>query len=408
MIEIILLEWLEFAVRWVHIITAIAWIGSSFYFIALDLGLKKNSSLPYGVTGEEWQVHGGGFYNIQKYSIAPPNLPQDLIWFKWESYSTWLSGFFLLAIVYYGGADLYLIDTEIADINNFQAILISLGSILFGWIIYNTVCKSPLGNNSNLLLLLLFFFLLFLSLFYTSIFSGRAAFLHLGAITATLMTANVFFIIIPNQKIVVSDLKAGRKPDPKFGIIAKQRSTHNNYLTLPVIFFMLSSHYPLAFASELNWAIAPLVFLLGVSIRHYFNTYHATKKKLYWTWIITFIIFAVIIGLSSYKKNSLSLSENVIDLERIYNLEITDLNNEVHDIISARCTMCHAKEPLWDGFLHPPKGFVVENKEDIKRYARQVYVQSAISKAMPPNNISYMEDIERFTIQYWYENTQIK
>ena len=408
MIEIILLEWLEFAVRWVHIITAIAWIGSSFYFIALDLGLKKNSSLPYGVTGEEWQVHGGGFYNIQKYSIAPPNLPQDLIWFKWESYSTWLSGFFLLAIVYYGGADLYLIDTEIADINNFQAILISLGSILFGWIIYNTVCKSPLGNNSNLLLLLLFFFLLFLSLFYTSIFSGRAAFLHLGAITATLMTANVFFIIIPNQKIVVSDLKAGRKPDPKFGIIAKQRSTHNNYLTLPVIFFMLSSHYPLAFASELNWAIAPLVFLLGVSIRHYFNTYHATKKKLYWTWIITFIIFAVIIGLSSYKKNSLSLSENIIDLERIYNLEITDLNNEVHDIISARCTMCHAREPLWDGFLHPPKGFIVENKEDIKRYARQVYVQSAISKAMPPNNISYMEDIERFTIQYWYENTQIK
>ena len=408
MIEIILLEWLEFAVRWVHIITAIAWIGSSFYFIALDLGLKKNSSLPYGVTGEEWQVHGGGFYNIQKYSIAPPNLPQDLIWFKWESYSTWLSGFFLLAIVYYGGADLYLIDTEIADINNFQAILISLGSILFGWIIYNTACKSPLGNNSNLLLLLLFFFLLFLSWFYTSIFSGRAAFLHLGVITATLMTANVFFIIIPNQKIVVSDLKAGRKPDPKFGIIAKQRSTHNNYLTLPVIFFMLSSHYPLAFASELNWAIAPLVFLLGVSIRHYFNTYHATKKKLYWTWIITFIIFAVIIGLSSYKKNSLSLSENVIDLERIYNLEITDLNNEVHDIISARCTMCHAREPLWDGFLHPPKGFVVENKEDIKRYARQVYVQSAISKAMPPNNISYMEDIERFTIQYWYENTQIK
>ena len=408
MIEIILLEWLEFAVRWVHVITAIAWIGSSFYFIALDLGLKKNSSLPYGVTGEEWQVHGGGFYNIQKYSVAPPNLPKDLIWFKWESYSTWLSGFFLLAIVYYGGADLYLIDTEIADINNFQAIAISLGSILFGWIIYNSACKSPLGNNSNLLLLLLFFFLLFLSLFYTSIFSGRAAFLHLGAITATLMTANVFFIIIPNQKIVVSDLKAGRKPDPKFGIIAKQRSTHNNYLTLPVIFFMLSSHYPLAFASELNWAIAPLVFLLGVSIRHYFNTYHATKKKLYWTWIITFIIFAVIIGLSSYKKNSLSLSENVIDLERIYNLEITDLNNEVHDIISARCTMCHAREPLWDGFLHPPKGFVVENKEDIKRYARQVYVQSAVSKAMPPNNISYMEDIERFTIQYWYENTQIK
>ena len=408
MIEIILLEWLEFAVRWVHVITAIAWIGSSFYFIALDLGLKKNSSLQYGVTGEEWQVHGGGFYNIQKYSLAPTNLPKDLIWFKWESYSTWLSGFFLLAIVYYGGADLYLIDTEIADINNFQAIAISLCSILFGWIIYNSVCKSPLGNNSNFLLLLLFFFLLFLSWFYTSIFSGRAAFLHLGSITATLMTANVFFIIIPNQKIVVSDLKAGRKPDPKFGIIAKQRSTHNNYLTLPVIFFMLSNHYPLAFASELNWAIAPLVFLLGVSIRHYFNTYHATKKKLYWTWIITFLIFAAIVALSSYKKNNLDLSENENDLERIYSLEIAELNDEVHDIISARCTMCHAREPLWDGFLHAPKGFVIENKDEIKKYAKQVYLQSAVSKAMPPNNISYMEEIERFTIQYWYENTQIK
>ena len=249
MIAIVLTEWLEFAVRWFHIITAIAWIGSSFYFIALDLGLKKNKSLPDGVVGEEWQVHGGGFYNIQKYSIAPPNLPKDLIWFKWESYSTWLSGFFLLAIVYYGGADIYLIDNEIADINNFQAISISLVSIFLGWIIYDSACKSPLGSNSNFLMLILFFFLIFLSWFYTSIFSGRAAFLHLGAITATLMTANVFFIIIPNQKIVVSDLKAGRIPDPKYGIIAKQRSMHNNYLTLPVIFFMLSNHYPLAFGS---------------------------------------------------------------------------------------------------------------------------------------------------------------
>ena len=166
--------------------------------------------------------------------------------------------------------------------------------IAFRGKVRNSACKSPLGSNSNFLMLILFFFLIFLSWFYTSIFSGRAAFLHLGAITATLMTANVFFIIIPNQKIVVSDLKAGRIPDPKYGIIAKQRSTHNNYLTLPVIFFMLSNHYPLAFGSELNWVIAPLVFLLGVSIRHYFNTYHATKKKLYWTWIITFFIFALI------------------------------------------------------------------------------------------------------------------
>ena len=218
------------------------------------------------------------------------------------------------------------------------------------------------------------------------------------------MTANVFFIIIPNQKIVVSDLKAGRTPDPKYGIIAKQRSTHNNYLTLPVIFFMLSNHYPLAFGSELNWVIAPLVFLLGVSIRHYFNTYHATKKKLYWTWIITFFIFAIIIILSTYKKNNETLAENINDLERIYSLEIVELTNEVHDIISARCSMCHAREPLWDGYLNAPNGFIIESKEDIIKHAKKVYLHSAISRAMPPNNISYMEEIERFTIQYWYEN----
>ena len=398
------MDWIEFAVRWLHSITAIAWIGTSFYFIALDLGLKKHQALPNGVTGEEWQGHGGGFYHIQKYGIAPPNLPKDLIWFKWESYATWLSGFALLAIVYYGGADLYLVDHEVAEITNSAAIALSIGSLGLGWILYNLLCKSKLGNNSTLLLLILFCGLFFLSWFYTSIFSGSAAFLHLGAFTATIMTANVFFIIIPNQKIVVADLKGGKVPDPKYGVIAKQRSTHNNYLTLPVIFFMLSNHYPLAFAAELNWAIAPLVFLLGVSIRHFFNTYHSQGRKLYWTWALSFLIFLIIIGLSAYRSPNLDLVKNEEDILNIEFGNAVGLPEEVFDVVSARCSMCHSREPLWDGFIHPPKGFIVENEYDIIKQAREIYIYSGISRAMPPNNISYMEDAERLMIQAWFES----
>ena len=400
------MDWIEFAVRWLHSITAIAWIGTSFYFIALDLGLKKHQALPNGVTGEEWQVHGGGFYHIQKYGIAPPNLPKDLIWFKWESYATWLSGFALLAIVYYGGADLYLVDHEVAEITNSAAIALSIGSLGLGWILYNLLCKSKLGNNSTLLLLILFCCLFFLSWFYTSIFSGSAAFLHLGAFTATIMTANVFFIIIPNQKIVVADLKGGKVPDPMYGVIAKQRSTHNNYLTLPVIFFMLSNHYPLAFAAELNWAIAPLVFLLGVSIRHFFNTYHSQGRKLYWTWALSFLIFLIIIGLSAFRSPNLDLVKNEEDILNIEFGNAVGLPEEVFDVVSARCSMCHSREPLWDGFIHPPKGFIVENEDDIIKQARAIYIYSGISRAMPPNNISYMEDSERLMIRAWFKNME--
>ena len=400
------MEWIEFAVRWLHAITAMAWIGTSFYFIALDLGLKKREGLTKGVIGEEWQVHGGGFYNIQKYGIAPPNLPQNLIWFKWESYATWLSGFALLAIVYYGGADLYLVNYEVVDISRELAIALSICSLVLGWILYDLLCKSRLGKNSNLLLIILFFFLFFLSWFYTSVFSGRAAFLHLGAFTATIMTANVFFIIIPNQKIVVSDLKAGKIPDSIYGVIAKQRSTHNNYLTLPVIFFMLSNHYPLAFASELNWAIAPLVFLLGVSIRHFFNTYHSEDKKLYWTWVVSLLIFLTIIVLSSFKTTNLDLVKNKEDLLGIELENVAGLPEEVFDVVSARCSMCHSREPLWDGFIYPPKGFIVENEYDIVKQAKQIYIHSGISRAMPPNNISYMEDTERLLIQAWFESIE--
>ena len=233
---------MSFAVRWLHVITGIAWIGSSFYFIALDLGLRKADKLPEGAHGEEWQVHGGGFYHIRKYLVAPKEMPDHLTWFNWESYVTWLSGFAMLAIVYYTGADLYLIDRNVADISTSTAILISLASLGFGWVIYDQLCKSKFGDDNNRLMVLLFFLLVAMAWGYTQVFTGRAAFLHLGAFTATIMSGNVFFIIMPNQRIVVADLQAGKVPDAKYGKIAKQRSTHNNYLTLPVLFMMLSNH----------------------------------------------------------------------------------------------------------------------------------------------------------------------
>ena len=244
-------DWLSFAVRWLHVITAIAWIGSSFYFIALDLGLHRDRNLESGADGEEWQVHGGGFYHVQKYLVAPASMPDHLTWFKWESYSTWLSGAALLMVVYWVGGEIHLVEAG-SGISVWQGVLISAGSLALGWVIYDMLCKSLLGEQPTVLMLLLFVLLTFMAWGYAQVFTGRAALLHLGAFTATIMTANVFFIIMPNQRIVVADLKAGRTPDAKYGKIAKLRSTHNNYLTLPVIFLMLSNHYPLALASEFN------------------------------------------------------------------------------------------------------------------------------------------------------------
>ena len=209
----VLWHWAEFAVRWVHVITAIAWIGSSFYFIALDLGLHRDRKLDTGADGEEWQVHGGGFYNIQKYLVAPARLPGDLVWFKWESYSTWLSGFTLLVLVYWLGGELYLIDPNVLDIPVWQGALISAASLAFGWVVYDQLCRSRFGDEPVRLMLALFGIIVLMSLFYTSVFSGRAALLHLGAFTATIMSGNVFFTIIPNQKVVVADLIAGRTPE---------------------------------------------------------------------------------------------------------------------------------------------------------------------------------------------------
>ena len=394
------IEWIEFAVRWLHVITAIAWIGSSFYFIALDLGLHRDRNLATGADGEEWQVHGGGFYHIQKYLVAPASMPSDLIWHKWQSYSTWLSGFALMAVVYYLGGDLYLVDPSKLEWPLWQAVAASMASLAVGWVLYDLLCKSKFGDDNTRLMVFLYIILVAMAWGYNQIFTGRAALLHLGAFTATIMTANVFFIIIPNQKIVVADLIAGRKPDPKYGKIAKQRSTHNNYLTLPVIFLMLSNHYPLAFGTKYNWIIASLVFLMGVTIRHYFNSMHARKGQPNWTWALTAIIFIVIIWLSTASRweyqEEASLSPAA---HRYAQAEGFDL---VTDIVMGNCSMCHAAEPAWDGVHIPPKGVMLETPEQIASHARQIYVQAGASHAMPPPAASYISDEDRAEIVRWY------
>ena len=394
-------SWAEFALRWLHVITAIAWIGSSFYFIALDLGLRKTPHLPKGAHGEEWQVHGGGFYHIQKYLVAPAQMPEHLTWFKWESYATWLSGFALLAVMYYLGAEFYLIDPEVMDLAVWQAVAISVGSLGFGWLAYDAICKSRLGDDNTRLMLFLYVLLVIMAWGYAQVFSGRAALLHLGAFTATIMSANVFMTIIPNQKIVVADLIAGRTPDPKYGKIAKQRSTHNNYLTLPVIFLMLSNHYPLAFASEWNWVIASLVFLMGVTIRHYFNSRHARSGNPTWTWAATALIFIVIMWLSTAPMRH--ADEDVATLPpavaRFAQVEEFD---RAYAIVTGRCSMCHAAEPVWPGMHWAPKGVVLETEAQVARAARTIYLQSGLSHAMPPRRTVTLPEEDRAHLRAWY------
>ncbi|PDT83785.1 urate hydroxylase PuuD [Sinorhizobium sp. BJ1] len=395
-------DWLTFAVRWLHVITGIAWIGSSFYFVALDLGLRQRPDLPAGAYGEEWQVHGGGFYHIQKYLVAPENMPEHLIWFKWESYVTWLSGFGMLALVYYAGADLYLIDPSVLDVSKPTAIAISLASLGFGWLAYDTICRSPLGNDNTRLMVLLYFILVAVAWGYTQLFTGRAAYLHLGAFTATIMSANVFFIIIPNQKKVVADLIVGRTPDPALGKQAKQRSTHNNYLTLPVLFLMLSNHYPLAFGTEYNWIIASLVFLMGVTIRHWFNTQHARKGRPTWTWLVTVLLFIVIMWLSTVPKVLSEGGEARAATAEQAVVAAADFS-KVRDTVLGRCSMCHAREPGWEGIIVPPKGVILESDGDIVEHAREIYLQAGRTHAMPPANVTGITEEERQSLASWYE-----
>ncbi|MGC6536593.1 MAG: urate hydroxylase PuuD [Candidatus Puniceispirillaceae bacterium] len=290
---------------------------------------------------------------------------------------------------------------------------VEIAAPIFGWLGYDVLCRSRLGNSPTSLMLALYVILIGLAYLLDQIFTGRAAFLHLGAVTATIMSFNVLFIIIPNQKIVVAELKAGKVPDAKYGQIAKLRSTHNNYLTLPVIFFMLSNHYPLSHSTDYSWLIASLVFLMGVSIRHYFNSRHARVGNPVWTWALTAGLFVIIICLSLAPLFKQSSDELVLiesgaerEISSPFEQKLADFHRfeDVRDIIEARCTVCHTEEPYFGAIRWPPKGLILDTEGQIITSAYQIITQSVLSDAMPPGNASYMEAEKRALLLDWYRH----
>ena len=392
-------EWTELILRWFHVIAGIAWIGSSFYFIALDLSLKQNKNLPDKSHGEAWQVHGGGFYHLVKYLVAPSKMPSELTWFKWEAYATWVSGFALLALIYYAGAELYMIDIVKYDLEKYEAVIISLLGIVFGWVIYDLVCKLSLRTNVYVLISSIFILITVMSWAYSEIFSYRGAFMQIGTVLGTIMVANVLMIIIPGQKKVVASLLANETPNPIHGAIAKQRSLHNNYLTLPVIFIMISNHYPLIYATKYSWIIISIILIIGALIRHFFNIKHTGAKPPYWVCIPIIILGAIVFYISDLGKPKLNNIKNTANL-----IELIPEKTLVsaQEIIVSKCSMCHAKEPLWENMRNAPKLVNLETSTDIINNIDNIYKQSVLSYAMPPGNISFLEENERSLINQLY------
>lgn len=393
----IISEWASLLLRWLHVVAAIAWIGSSFYFIALDLGLRSKSdrpdNLPDGVQGEAWQVHGGGFYRIMKYLVAPGQMPDELTWFKWEAYTTWLSGFALMVVVYYLEADLFLVDKSILDLTPFQAGLFSLASLTLAWLLYEAACRTGLAQRELPFAIGGYLFLVVLTYAFTHVLSGRGAFNQIGAIIGTIMVANVFALIIPNQKKIVVSLIAGQVPDPKLGMASKERSVHNNYLTLPVVVLMISNHYPLLYATRFNWIIVAIILALGPVIRHFFNERHAGRKSPWWVWGVAAAGAIAILLLSAAGPREVKTAAS--------SAQPTLAN--VEQIVMSRCSMCHAAEPVWAGIVTAPKGILLDAPEHIHRNIRLIGRVAAWSSAMPPGNITEMTSEERAVLAAYIE-----
>jgi uncharacterized membrane protein len=391
--DVVLLELLSALLRWLHVIAGMAWIGSSFYFIHLDLSLKPSPVLGPGVKGEAWQVHGGGFYHMVKFLVAPSKLPDELTWFKWEAYTTWLSGFALLVVVYYLSAELYLIDKNVLEMSAPMAALIAFLSLAAAWGLYELACRSPLAKYELLLSLLGFVFLVALTYAFTHVFSGRGAFTQIGAIIGTIMVANVFVVIIPNQKKIVEALLAGQEPEARLGDEGKTRSVHNNYLTLPVIFLMISNHYPLFFATKYNWIMVAIVLLMGPLIRHFFNERHMGKESPWWTWAVAAIGVIIIAWLMSLGPR-FSGSSSAPPPTQVAAAQAIE-------IVTNRCSMCHAADPVWTGIVEAPKGVRLDGAETIARHAPLISLQAVRSDAMPPGNVTEMTAAERQILAAW-------
>ena len=392
-----LLDWANLLLRWAHVVTAIAWIGSSFYFVFLDFSLTRPTSpelLDKGVDGELWAVHGGGFYHPQKYLVAPRQMPENLHWFYWESYSTWLTGFGLFTVLYLFNAGSFLVDKSVLDWSAGAAITASLGFLVVCWFVYDIICRAfGQKNNGDLIVgVLLFCFVVFASSLACQVFAGRAAFLLVGAMLATTMSANVFVWIIPGQRKVVAQLKAGQPVDPLHGWRAKQRSVHNTYFTLPVLIAMLSNHYGWLYQGPHNWLVLVLLMLAGALIRHSFVARHkALMQGRRVPWEHALVGTATVVGLAIWlapapmSATALAAARQPVSFA------------SVKAVIDQRCAMCHnAQLQSKNVALHTP--------ELIRQHAQMVYQQAAVQKLMPLNNATQITDDERALIKRWFES----
>jgi len=388
--EAYLVDWLNLLVRWLHLVTGIAWIGASFYFVMLDNSLsppKKPEDGKRGVFGELWAVHGGGFYISQKFLTGPKGEPlsANLHWSKWEAYTTWLSGMGLLAIIYWYGASSYLIDSSVMALSPGAAVAISAAFVGGGWLVYDLLCRV-LAKSENVLAAAMLVLVVAASWALFKVFGARAAYVHVGAVIGTMMVANVFFHIIPGQKKMVADIRAGREPDPTPGIVGKQRSVHNTYFTLPVLFVMISNHYPMTYSHPYGWAVLGVIMLAGVLIRQFFVLRHKGRTAL----LLPAVAILLLLGLAVViaPRPATAVSGNVAFAK-------------VKVVLDARCVGCHATQPTQAGFAQPPKGVVLETPEQIGQNAAKI-AETVGNRYMPIGNLTQMTDDERALVAAWF------
>ena len=387
--EAYLLDWLNLLVRWLHFVVGIAWIGSSLYFIWLDNHLEAPAAVDdaKGVGGELWAVHGGGFYHAQKYRAAPGKLPDRLHWFKWEAYWTWMSGMFLLGLVYWYGAEVYLIDPSVADLSPGVAVAIAIGFVVGGWVVYDLLCKSPLARDDRMFAVILLLLITLLAWGLCQLYSGRGAYIHFGAVLGIIMVANVAMVIIPGQRKMVAAAELGEAPDPAPGIKAKQRSVHNTYFTLPVLFVMTSNHYAMTYSHEYNWAILSGVALAGALIRVYFVARHSGSASSLPAIAAVLLLAGIAAALAPRAPQA---GTTTVSFER------------VREVIDARCTGCHSEAPDHPAFPAAPLGVMFDTDEQIQTEAARIHQQTVVTRVMPIGNLTAMTEEERGVIDAWY------
>ncbi|HCL77633.1 urate hydroxylase PuuD [Stutzerimonas nitrititolerans] len=401
-----LTEWLNLGIRWIHMIVGIAWIGASFYFVWLENNLNRANPRE-GLSGDLWAIHGGGIYHLEKYKLAPPQMPENLHWFKWEAYTTWLSGVALLMVVYYLNPSLYLVLPG-SDLSPAAAVAIGFGSLIVGWFVYDLLCDSPLGKTPALLGLVLFVLVIAACWGYSQIFSGRAAYIHTGALIGTIMVGNVFRIIMPAQRALVKAIEESRTPDPILPAKGLLRSRHNNYFTLPVLFIMISNHFPSTYGSQYNWLILAALGALSVLVRHYFNTRHDSNR---FAWALPAAAVGMVCLAFVLSPNRQPVPQNLAPTtpEQASISEqksgATDHNefNKVSSVIEERCTVCHSATPTSPLFSAAPAGVMFDTPEQIQQMAAKIHAQSVASQIMPLGNITQMTQEERDLLASWIE-----